>query len=180
MIIVEGCDNTGKTTLVNTLLRRYPQLVLGEKLMGPPTEKQELMDMLWGALGSEESHRTIFDRFYFSELVYGKVLRGDVFISPAERQAINWILKKRKPIIIYCYLDPVAIRATFLEREQLAGAWDKVEELVAEYSHVFMDWASYEDFYIYDYRNPVSVARAIHGVHNYIKYRVNFLSGGES
>lgn len=172
MIIVEGCDNTGKSTLVELLLRRHSKLVLGPKRVGPPEDKQTFIDEIWETLSNAERLKNvIFDRLYFSELVYGRVLRGKPFISYAEQKMIDQVLRYCQPLIIYCYQDPAIIRETFAERDQLPGE-DKIEEILNEYTNVFLPWANYRDFHIYDYRNPLSVAKIMGRVKEYVKSRV--------
>lgn len=175
MIIIEGCDNTGKTTLADTLIRTFPQLHKGQRRQGPQKNKQLFMDDLWEILGSsfDDTALTVYDRLYFSELVYGKVLRGNVIVTPPEKKIIEELIKNRhQPLIIYCYLDAPAIRETFHEREQLSGVWENVEELVNEYNKVFMDWVDYQNFYIYDYRNPLSVAQVMRIAEAYVDHHV--------
>ena len=71
-IIVIGMDNTGKTTLCNTLAEKlnYEHV----KSPGPQLSKEEMVKWMNEQLSKEN---VIIERFPFlEEMVYGKILRG--------------------------------------------------------------------------------------------------------
>lgn len=177
MIILEGSDNTGKTTLQQAILKRYPSLVPGYKQERPPEDRQEYMDRLWSFLGKDQDHtlRQVFDRFYFSELVYGPLLRGKVIFTEAENEMLVRLIRRHEPLVIYCYRTPDQILASFHERKQLEGVEERVARIVEDYDRAFTKWVKqdHENFIIYDYENPVSVNLTWCMIDRYLRYRDN-------
>ena len=121
MIIIEGCDNTGKTRLVEQLVRTFPILT---SIKSKGLERPDLSKWLCGQLLSRGDvlKRRIYDRFFLSELVYGPVLRGCKSFTDEQEEFIWGLLKVEQPLIIICHRDDLAEAvATLGEREQLDG-----------------------------------------------------------
>lgn len=176
MIIIEGCDNTGKTSLQQQVLERYPNMMTGYKQERPPEDKQSYMDRFWDFLGKSNgsTRNMVFDRFYFSELVYGPLLRGNVIFSPSENRMVRHLINEKSPLIIYCYRSPEQILSTFDEREQLEGVQERVTTIVNLYNEVFISWVGRENFVIYDYGNLLSVAQAWLKIEQYAGYHDHY------
>ncbi len=121
MIIVEGCDNTGKTRLIEQLVRIFPTLI---PIKSKGLERPDLSRWLCAQLleGADFLKRRIYDRFFLSELVYGPVLRGGTSFTDDEESFIWGLLTVEQPLIIICHRDDLAAAvATLGEREQLDG-----------------------------------------------------------
>lgn len=105
MIIIEGCDGSGKTHLARKLSRLYELPIAPRVVQKDTTHTMNLVKWVEDNLGLG-FQRKIFDRHrLISEPVYGSVLpRG---ISP-EFNGSLWfkaqveLLKSLNPIIIYC------------------------------------------------------------------------------
>ncbi len=121
MIIVEGCDNTGKTRLIEQLVKFFPTLVsIKSKGLERPDLSRWLCAQLLG--GVDSLKRRIYDRFFLSELVYGPVLRGGTSFTDEQEEFIWNLLQVTQPLIIICHRDDLAEAVTTLgEREQLDG-----------------------------------------------------------
>jgi thymidylate kinase len=87
LIIVEGPDECGKTTLVNQLTKAYhlvPFHCTASKKLFPA-----LADYHWNILDNvklmlAEGHNVILDRYFLSELVYGSIMgRGNHYNKTA-------------------------------------------------------------------------------------------------
>ncbi len=121
MIIVEGCDNTGKTRLITQLVSFFPTLV---PIKSKGLERPDLARWLCGQLldGADFLKRRIYDRFFLSELVYGPVLRGGTSFTDDEVNFIWGLLTVERPLIIICYRDDLLEAITTLGlREQMDG-----------------------------------------------------------
>jgi len=152
MVIVEGVDNTGKTTLIDNLCRDLPLLNRIPKTPGPAPE-----EVMWAFskeyLGKpiNQTRNMIFDRFHtLSELVYGPVIRGKIALSPDKVAWINDHLKLHRPLLIYCNRPIDRILSSFDEREQLEGVKDKIENLQLGYEGIIQSM-SFDWFTRYDY-----------------------------
>ena len=98
MIIIEGPDGAGKTYTAEWLSSqlRIPIHHAG----GPPKraeEIQERMDVFW-----KEPYK-IFDRcIYFSEQIYGPILRSEYLLSKIKISNYRNQLKGHRAKVVYC------------------------------------------------------------------------------
>ena len=74
IVIVEGPDGAGKTTLAHALSQRYG---LSYRHEGPPPDDVDLLDYYSQKLDRVRGKNVIFDRFAMGQLVYGPTLRND-------------------------------------------------------------------------------------------------------
>lgn len=99
LIIVEGADKTGKTTLCKVIAKRF-----GYRYhhFGPPKKRpaDEYIDFLLSL-----KQPTVCDRFHLGELVYGPMLRGKVGITPLELLTIERMLRLKRAILIHAATD---------------------------------------------------------------------------
>lgn len=134
MIIVEGADNSGKTTLVRKIRNEFPHLI-PMKGQGPKnnylfwvqnlrTPPEDLVKMMW-------------DRFYFSELAYGTVIRKRVNLTLQQNEVLESLLLAADPLIIHCHL--IDDEKGFNSREQLF-TWEQNKEVDEFYSRVLKGW----------------------------------------
>lgn len=99
MLIIEGGDGVGKSTLVKQLLALDPGLVQGYR--EAPDEGIGCSHI--GALIDHRGYQ-IFDRFFASEEIYGRLFRGGSKFSSLEKCMIRLLLKYHRTIVIHC--DP--------------------------------------------------------------------------
>jgi hypothetical protein len=125
MIVVEGGDNVGKSTLVEQLVNESNGLlyVMRRQKFSPTaggTIGQSYLDML--VPGNQGDRPIIFglaDRLLASEHVYGKLFRGGSRLSKREHFLILATLISYNAIIVFCDPPDTAIEASWAEREQL-------------------------------------------------------------
>lgn len=161
-IIVEGCDNTGKSTLIDRLSRelKIPVQVSCRSL---PVDEQ--IDWMKEKLSKGPF---IFDRFaIISESVYGPLLRKEVKfpLKGKKPNSFHTIMKDivipANPIIIYCDPGLESILSTIEEREQMEGVAKNVKELLHRYRALI---------YLISHETPLSIVR-----YNYNKCPHNYL-----
>ena len=145
MIIIEGCDNTGKTTLKDDLLKSFPILRQGIKQKLPPNDRERYMEFLWDLLSQDldETYYMVFDRVLISEMIYGPILRGKTLFSEAENKCLLKLLALQRPLIIHCQRPVDEILNTFDERDQLDGVKDSLVEIHSRYDEVIRLLHSY-------------------------------------
>ena len=105
MLIIEGLDGTGKTTLVNDLLKHNYKLV-------KPNDKIDSQYIKYKNLIENSDNKSVSDRSFISEMVYGKVLSGKTKLSEEEFNNLISTYSKYKTQIIYLY----ASKETLLKR----------------------------------------------------------------
>jgi len=97
VIILEGCDLSGKTTLANKLSAHYHDLPIRKFSVpdGDPTPDYV----------KELNHATfpkIYDRFLYGEYVYSRVKNRNVYMGKFELQMLELMLVTRPHLIVYC------------------------------------------------------------------------------
>lgn len=154
MIIVEGCDNAGKTTLVAKLSAEHRLLTLNHRQR--PLSLQDSRDYLHLVTPLAQRFKTIFDRWQpISEPIYGPICRNTHLFEPADiaEQHSYLRLEKLNPLIIYC--RPSAERIlNFGDREQMEGVIDNAKKIIDGYDRM-MDWIAGYWFPVvrYDYEH---------------------------
>lgn len=132
MIIVEGMDNTGKTTLIAELVKEFPELQT-VKSLGPNKTVGDALAWVAGAIRNEDP-RVIYDRYFpISERVYGLTLRGKDLFGHYSYDLISLTLR-RQPLIIYCRPSQRVVES-WGEREQMEGVKSHCHDLLKRY-----DW----------------------------------------
>jgi hypothetical protein len=124
MIIVEGADNCGKTTLIDQLLAIDPRLRLIRRKRFKPGKNETIASSYMGALippdGDRERHGYgIVDRLLASEVIYGDLLRGGSRITPRDHLDILNALIGYQALVIHCDIPDDRILETWKSREQL-------------------------------------------------------------
>ncbi len=133
MVIIEGCDNCGKTKLVQHLATELHC----EVVRSPgPSSKEALASWILAMFQLQHIQAVIFDRFpVISEEIYGKVLRGYSELDFYGERTFRTILKRMNPLIIYCR-PPMYKILDFGTRPQMEGVKDHILELVGKYDYL--------------------------------------------
>jgi len=140
-IIVCGMDNTGKTTLCNSLEAKTGFKVVPP--MGPGFSKEIMMDNILLYMNKWES--VIFERFsIFEEMIYGKVLRGKSKFDYSDIISVQ----KYNPVIVYCR-PPKDVIFNFGDRSQMDGVIEQKEKLLKEWDNLIYN--TLEKFKIIEY-----------------------------
>lgn len=134
MIIVEGFDNTGKSTLVNRLSKDLKLLTINNQQR--PTDIHESFRYLDGVLYLASNFPVIVDRWQpISEPIYGPICRGTAMFSSASLERQLRMTLSANPLIIYCRPpDPIVLG--FGDREQMDGVIDNAPQLLSAYDTV--------------------------------------------
>jgi hypothetical protein len=124
LIIVEGADGAGKSTLCNRIAEEiggFVHRLHRGKLERHPLEEYEL-DLDWYAPGSGE--HIICDRWHLGEAVYGPKYRGRSEMDSAMMLHIELFLRARGALLVHMYGDPDLL-ASRLDADE----WVKREEI---------------------------------------------------
>lgn len=151
MLIFTGMDNSGKTTLVEKMSKKFNLPVV--KSLGPDYTKDEKHLWLLDQMSREKTipDSVIFDRFLpFEEMVYGKVLRGDPIYSLDDPYMQT--LRDLDPTIIYTRPSSETI-FNWDGREQMEGVIETKEKLLAAWDDLMwklmaLGW----NVQVYDYK----------------------------
>lgn len=174
MIIVEGMDNSGKSTLAKHLAEKFGL----EYLHSPSEYKNDTNKMIGWAIEKMLERKymphkkpKVYDRFSpISDRVYGPVLRGGTSYNDtiAGKSAVE-LLKTVPHLIIYCRPERERI-LNFGSREQMDGVTSQATKLLEEYDALMskMQLEGY-DIITYNYAEPGGYEFVISQVSHYIK-----------
>lgn len=95
MLIVEGLDGSGKTTLINNLLNHGGQLLKPSNIDNSLQKYQLLLN--------KSSDKSIMDRSFISEMVYRKVLTNRTKLTEQEYYELLNLYSKYNSNIVYLY-----------------------------------------------------------------------------
>ena len=102
IIIIEGPDGSGKTTLAEKLSKQTNYPIIHTIHKSQPKTDEEKKLMMGEYLQTIRSGKNmIFDRCWYSEMAYGPVMRGTSAISYPDMYELEEQLTKCGAIIIY-------------------------------------------------------------------------------
>lgn len=99
IIIIEGPDGSGKTTLANKIKDQTGYMLL-HRSHKTDTEATSLFDEYAQVIRAGKN--CIMDRGWYSELVYGPVMRDKSIITYPQMYELERLLAKNGALIIYC------------------------------------------------------------------------------
>jgi len=163
-VIVEGPDGGGKTRLIYDLLSQVPEL--------RPTlsfKKQDYFSQfvpwLLHELSIEHDGVPLYDRLFYSELVYGRIIRNRVDMPELFIADMKWQLPI-DALLIYARPDMDTLLKGARVEDQMEGVSEKYSELVAAYDILMLEQSTRynERFYRYnwkDEREPDAVLKHV-------------------
>ena len=104
IIIIEGPDGSGKTTLAEKLSKQTKWPIVHRSQ--PKTEEEKACMMQSYLEVIKQGKNCIFDRCWYSEMAYGPTMRDESVISYPEMYHLEKALAKHGAIIIYCTDKP--------------------------------------------------------------------------
>lgn len=143
MIIVEGPDGAGKTTLVNRLLEEFPQLQLGERAVADRDKlytvtRQDTHNALARAiLASKDDRPRIWDRLFYSEFVYAPIVGRSVEFRPSETSWIQRIIEASRFPVILCLPPLDVVLENEAKAHQMEGVSENIGYIWEEYTKLW-------------------------------------------
>lgn len=139
MIIIEGPDNSGKTTL-GAKLQRDLEIPLLHSIRPPKSsDEQQVLQHSYAQLTPK---RVILDRVYaISEPIYGPICRGKSDLGKLGENALMDLMS-RDYLVIYCRpLDKVILKND--GRDQMEGVLENHEAIIRAYDRAFEDLCAF-------------------------------------
>lgn len=140
IIIVEGPDGAGKSTLIESLLKSHPGSV--SKHFGHPKSSEEALNY-WRiyAQAIEDApvdSLTIFDRSWYSDVVYGPIFRDTVEMDALHVKMLEALVMTRGGgYVIYCTAPIRTLWSRCKKRgEEYVPSEDKLIEVSRAYNAV--------------------------------------------
>lgn len=155
IIVVEGVDASGKSTLLENLRSIPKEYFLLVRHSCRPLSAFHLLSFL-RFIEHDTSLLTVVDRHpLISETIYGPLLRNQnlvdkVFTPEQARKRLEKTVSK----IIYCRPPVRRIKETLLNRPQLVGVAEHIDQLIVHYDGVMDILARSMQVVRYDYTEP--------------------------
>jgi hypothetical protein len=156
VIIVEGPDGAGKSTLVSQLCEHF-DLKQGER---GTTDRSRLYEVTvpdtFNALCQAVEGRQpakIWDRLYYSELVYADLVGRPVEFNAAQQVHIQTMIEALRCPIILCMPPLGVIRANVANeaRSQMKGVRENIDQIYDRYLDLFQGQHLPDHTILYDY-----------------------------
>lgn len=142
MIIVEGPDNTGKTTLIEQLAKEFRLPMV--KSYRPRTSGDIIRFHNWVKACPAT---VILDRHpSISDFIYGNIIRGD---SPSDPDLIQFL--REGHYLVFCDPPTDTILSTYSDRPQMEGTHENIQRIISEYRSLM---ATIEPDFVYDFTQP--------------------------
>lgn len=157
MIVVEGCDGTGKSSLVKLLSAQLNVPIHGRACTSQGGPIKDLFE--WAAQDVDTFHTqpcAVYDRHPFiSEYIYGPIARGRID-SRFHGQQARSITRKfaYNALVIYC--DPgmkaVSSNIRHTSQNQMPGVNDNADAIYLSYASLMHYWPGQK--IVWDYLRP--------------------------
>ena len=144
LIVIEGCDGVGKTTLVEMLVEALANSESSLVVEHRGVPERSVHDEYVGSIDHYQAGQgadVVCDRWHWGELVYGPLYRGKSLLGRPGRKIVDDALITRGAIIVYMTQDRDTLyerlyreegRETYLRREDVADVLQRYEAVAAE------------------------------------------------
>ena len=132
MIIVEGLDRCGKSTVTRALLRLLPNWSYRHHTKPPMSPYGYFAGFI-----ADARPQVIVDRVHWSEPVYGKTFRGESGLTRIDYLKLDLMCLAQDAKIIYMEDETEAIRSRWDGNEMFPA--EGIEKLKAEYEDVILN-----------------------------------------
>lgn len=132
VVVLEGCDGTGKTTLATALAARHGYTVMH---FGRTPGKVDLAARYRSVLS--RPGRIVLDRSFISELVYGPLRHGRSRLSMTAAAELALQVADRGGVLVHLTGRPDEIAARLRARDGYAPTPEQIAAVIDAYQEVF-------------------------------------------
>lgn len=133
IIIIEGCDKTGKTTLSKLIVEKlgYNYIKCSQPVKPAFEEYNDLLNNL------DKSKNYVIDRFIYGEFVYGPLYRLKCGISSSQFIKLEDILLSLfNTTLIYCHDDVENIKNRFISEKEDFSKIQDIDSILYLYERI--------------------------------------------
>ena len=137
IVVLEGCDGTGKTTLATALAAQHGHTVIHSGRTPDGTDLAARYQTILATPG-----KLALDRGFVSELVYGPVDHGRSRLALPAAIALTQRVAARGGVLVHLTGRPDIIAARLRARDGAAPATDRISVLIRAYHSTFATLSS--------------------------------------
>lgn len=133
IIILEGENKTGKSTIAKHILDRYDFDVIkcSQPKGDPYVEYMKILKRI-----ERSGRNTVIDRFVYGEFVYGPLYRGKSSLTKTQLRNIELKAMSLNAHVIYCHDTPENIERRFIEEKEEFADTKKIKKTVELFNKV--------------------------------------------
>lgn len=151
-IIIEGMDNSGKTTLIKKLMenKAFGKVYKVIPSTGyTPNIRSKVMEEIF----HDTTSYKIYDRHpLISEYIYGPIIRGSSKIRQAEvQQLMSHLFDNNRTLLIWCYPPPQVLKESLSESDQMEGVVSNADGIIDSYYNFMTSYVPPASYIGYDY-----------------------------
>jgi thymidylate kinase len=132
VVVLEGCDGTGKTSLATALARGYDFRVVHSSRTPDRTDLTDRYSNLIAEPGN-----IVLDRSFISELVYGPLDHGHSRLTLADAIDLATRVSQRGGILVHLTGSPGIIAARLRARDGTAASAERLRAIIDAYHRTF-------------------------------------------
>lgn len=132
VIVLEGCDGTGKTSLAETLRDQHGYTVTHSGRTRDGTDLAARYRRILAAPG-----RIVLDRSFVSELVYGPLCHGQSRMTLPAAISLATRAAERGGVLVHLTGDPEVIAARLMSRDGTAPPPNRLRDIIDAYHTAF-------------------------------------------
>lgn len=140
ILILEGCDKVGKTTIAKDLAKYYGLKYVHTGV--PPKSAHKKMyhwhkDILDPLLSDPHLKGVVLDRFHLSNVVYSQVMQHHDCISNVGWTMLEHrLLTEHNPVVVYCYRSEEAIKQAFIDDKEELLTPELIPDIMKAYANI--------------------------------------------
>lgn len=152
IIIIEGADGAGKTTLAQKIKDQTGYLMMHRTQPKTEEDKKRMMDEYMQVIKAGKN--CIFDRSWYSEMVYGPVMRDESVITYLQMYELERMLAKHGALVIYCTAPEATLWKRCLKRgEDYITSPDTFHAICTGFDKLMYDVPHYIPVLTYEYKD---------------------------
>lgn len=132
LIVLDGCDGTGKTTLAQAISRRHGHMVIHSGRTPDGTDIHARYRQILAEPGP-----AVLDRSFISELVYGPLYHGRSRLTPEDAASLARTVAARGGTLVHLTARPDAIIARLRSRDGTAPSLGDITAIIDGYHMAF-------------------------------------------
>lgn len=132
VIVLEGCDGVGKTTLAEALAAQHGYTIIHSGRTPDGTDLADRYETILALSG-----KLVLDRSFISELVYGPLDRGRSRLTGPAAIALSRRVAERGGVLVHLTGDPETIATRLRARQGSAPSVARIRALIDGYHSTF-------------------------------------------